>query len=245
MEKLIRDVRKKHTRLLFGLLGYLFVSIAVIVLLFLSSLTTDKKLSLLLVVLILMLFLAFWFKPRFYYYTQQIKYLNLKKLKNPPLKISSFNLNQIFLAKLTKNAYQIFTDNDRFLVFHRYTQDNDAYVTKKTMLEILIFIKDTTISFQADQINKTINLIEDDYAKKKIKYTNYSIIEIKHSKKVDEANINEVDNITFDVESGRHISVILVYIDQCQQEAHFLYSDLFTPNIYYSYAVNLVKEILK
>lgn len=245
MDKLIIEVRKKHTKLFIGLLSYILISTAAITLLFISNLSTEKKLSLLLVVFIIMLVLAFWFKPRFYYYSQQIKYLKLKKFQSPAIPIKNFSLNQSFINKLTKDAYQVFIENDNYLMLHRYTQDPDEYVIKRPMLEILVFIKDVTISYQSDHISHMINLIEEDYEKKKIKYTNYSIIEIKYSKGIDESSIKEINQVTFDIEGGRHISVINVYINQVQNEAHFLHSDLFTPNMYYNYAINIIKEILK
>jgi hypothetical protein len=95
-----------------------------------------------------------------------------------------------------------------FALYHRYTKDEKELVTRHPILEMLIIIRDTDMGYQDSNIKKAINILEDEYAKNKVKFRNYLIIQIKRSEVLEDDMMKQADQVVFDKQGGRHITVI-------------------------------------
>jgi hypothetical protein len=244
MEESYIIARKKHKKYLLLFLLYLFVFIFIAVIIFLLNISIDKKLSLFLLFLIVMLVIIFWFKPRLFFYSQQTSFFRLKLNQEPPIDIVFSEISQNLLDHLKSKFYKIHVNENDLLILHRYTKDSTEFVVKNPMLEILVFIKNNDIPFNSKKITRSINDLEDYYLKNKINFRNYTILEFKYASSINSNQLKEIDDVTFDKQGSRHITVINTLVNRKSKKAYFLESQLSNPTIYYSYGVKLIKELL-
>ncbi|TNF08619.1 MAG: hypothetical protein EP317_02680 [Bacillota bacterium] len=240
----MEQIRKKQRKLFISFLLTILVFLLLVLVLFLTSWATDLKLSLLLVLLIIMLFVLFWFKPRLFFYDQQYGYLKLKDTEGKPVKTKHDLSSQAFINRLTKMDFKVFASNDAYAILHRYTRDATNFLTKRPMLEVIAIIYKDDMPYHDQEISKMINLIEDDYIRRKTKFTNYTILQIKMGDMLDETHGNDYDQVVFDTQAGRHITVVNGYYAKKTNEVSFLYSDSYYPTAFYQYGVSLMKSIL-
>jgi len=237
-------IRKKQRQLFISFLLTIGLFISLIIGLFLTSWSMDLKLSLLLISLIIMLFVLFWFKPRLFYYDQQYGFLKMKSLQGKPLTTTFDISSQQWVLHLRKKNFTVFASNESYAVFHRFTRDATNFLTKRPMLEIVTVIYKETMPYHDKEISKMINLIEDDYLRRKVKFTNYTILQMKFGDEMSTEIEKEADQVVFDNQAGRHITVVNGYYIKKQKEVYFLYSDFYTPTAFYRHGVDLMKELL-
>jgi hypothetical protein len=216
----------------------------IIVGLFLTQWSVDLKLSLLLLLLIIMLFVIFWFKPRLFFYDQQYGYLKLIDTQGKPVKTKHDVDHPSFINRLIKMEFKVFVSNEAYAVIHRYTKDATNFITKRPMLEIIALIYKQDMPYHDQEISKIINMIEDDYLKRKTKFTNYTVLQLKMGEVFDELSSKDYDQVVFDVQAGRHITVINGFYAKKTNEVSFLYSEIYYPTAFYQYGVDLMKKIL-
>jgi hypothetical protein len=191
-----------------------------------------------------MLFVLFWFKPRLFFYDQQYGYLKLKDTQGKPVKTKHDISHQSFINRLTKMEFKVFASNEAYTVLHRYTRDATNFLTKRPMLEVIALIYKDEMPYHDQEISKIINLIEDDYIKRKTKFINYTILQMKMGDTIDDTHAKDYDQVVFDVQAGRHITVINGYYAKKTNEVSFLYSETYYPTAFYQYGVDLMKKIL-
>lgn len=237
-------IRKKQRQLFITFILTILFFVGLIIGLFMTSWAMDLKLSLLLLSLIMMLVVLFWFKPRLFFYDQQYGFLKMKSLQGKPLATSHDLSSQQWVAHLRKKNFTIFASNEAYAVFHRFTRDATNFLTKRPMLEIIAVIYKDDMPYHDKEISKIINLIEDDYLRRKVKFTNYTILQIKYGEVITKEIENEADQVVFDNQAGRHITVVNGYYMTKQKEVYFLYSDFYTPTAFYRHGIDLMKEIL-
>jgi len=237
-------IRKKQRQLFISFLLTIALFIGLIIGLFLTSWSIDLKLSLLLVSLIVMLVVLFWFKPRLFYYDQQYGFLKMKSLQGKPLSTSFDLSSQQWVLHLRKKNFTVFASNEAYAVFHRFTRDATNFLTKRPMLEIIAILYKDSMNYHDQEISKIINLIEDDYLRRKVKFTNYTILQIKFGDDITKDIEQAADQVVFDNQAGRHITVVNGYFIKNQKEVYFLYSDFYTPTAFYRHGIELMKELI-
>jgi hypothetical protein len=209
-----------------------------------TQLAVDIKLSLVLVIVIIMLIVALWYNPRVFYYNQMYGFARLKHHQAKPVKAKRDVFSRDFSNYLIKKSFKIKDDFGAFVLYHRYTKDEKELVTRYPMLEMLIIIRDQDMGYQDSNIKKAINILEDEYAKNKVKFRNYAIIQIKRSDRLTDDVVKQADQVVFDKQGGRHITVINAHYNTSDETIYFLHSEYFAPTSYYKYVVKLFKSLI-
>jgi len=240
----MNEMRKKHRRLFIGFMLTIVVFATLTVLVLTTSWTTNVKMSVFLILLILLLVATVWFRPRLYFHAMQMSYEKLKEHPHLPIVTKHDLSNRSWLTYLTKRSFKLFIENESHVVFHRFTQDPKNFVTKNPMLEIIILIRESKMDFDNLNITKTINMLEDDYRVKKVKFTNYSLIQIKYGDPITDEMQEKVNQVVFDRQNGSHITVINGYYETETKKLYFLHSKKYVPSLYYKYVVDLFKSIV-
>ncbi|MFA5036184.1 MAG: hypothetical protein WC479_03315 [Candidatus Izemoplasmatales bacterium] len=237
-------IRKKYQILMIELFVAIAIAIGIAILIAITSWSVDLKLSLVLVLLIILLIILMWFKPRLFYYSQQFAFIRLKNCQNPPI-ATKYDLSiGLWIAYLIKLKFIIFSDSDAFTMVYRIVKNTHQTIIHRSMLEILVVIKQPTMTYTDANITKTINRLEDDCAKRKQSYRNYSILLIKTGPVLTEAEKNLTDQVVFERQVGYNIVTINGFFNTETQKLYFLHSDKFYPTIYYKYAVDLLLSLI-
>lgn len=237
-------IRKKYRILMFEFFITVAVAIALAIVIAITSWSLDLKLSLVLVLLIILFIILLWFKPRLFYYSQQFAFVRLKINQNPPV-ITDYDLSKgIWIAELIKRNFTIFCDSDAFTLVYRITKNTRQTIIHQPMLEIVVLIKKASMTYTEQIITKTINRLEDDCAKRKLSYRNYSIFLIKTGSPLTETENDLVDQVVFERQNGHNIVAINGFYDEETHKLYFLHSDQFYPTVYYKYAVDLLLSLI-
>ncbi|PKK96700.1 MAG: hypothetical protein CVV58_04990 [Tenericutes bacterium HGW-Tenericutes-3] len=240
----MNEMRKKHQRLFIGFVATILLFAVLTALVLISSWNINVKLSLFLLLLILLLIATIWFRPRLYFHAMQMSYEKLKEHPHLPITTKHDLSNRSWLTYLTKKEFKLFIENESHVVFHRYTKDPKNFVTKNPMLEIIILIREPKMDFDNLNITKTINMLEDDYRAKKIKFTNYSLIQVKYGSEITDEMQEKVNQVVFDRQNGSHIIVINGYYETDTKKLYFLHSKKYVPSLYYKYVVDLFRSLV-
>ncbi|MBU1141084.1 MAG: hypothetical protein KKG64_01030 [Firmicutes bacterium] len=240
----MEEIRKKHRILFISFILTIVFFVACAVIILSTQWTTNVKMSIFLILLILLLTATIWFRPRLYFHAMQMSYAKLKDAPHLPIQ-SKYDLSsKTWLSYLTKKSFKVFQENETHILLHRYTRDSKNYVTKNPMLEIIILIRDEKMDFDHQIITKTINTLEDDYRIKKIRFTNYSLIQVKYGEVMSDEMREKVNQVVFDRQNGHHITVVNGFYETNLKTVYFLHNKKFVPSLYYKYVVDLFKSLV-
>jgi cell division protein FtsL len=232
--------KRKHIRLL-ALLSVGFVAIIAIVMTILKVETTYFTL-ISFFLLIGLLVVIFILKPKLMFYAMHYRYHMLLANSNQPQKVKT-KFDSEWIDNLLKLKFQYGAKHDYFDVFYRITKpiERSAFHANH-ILEIITVIKDNNMDFYSDQLN-------DEYKRLWVEHqAKYRISKqvIMQFKKYDDYHDSIKDDfdrvIAFNEGSNYFISINCGYF-QNQRTLYYLHSDLFYPNLYYKYAVDLIKQI--
>lgn len=214
-----------------------------IVLLFLP-LIPDVKWSIFLVVIVILLIISLYFKPRIEYYSHQTRMDELLLNSNPPI-AAPLEISSDAWMVATKNMGFIFNKEfkDYFLA-HRIHMDSTSIMTKRGILEVIVYIRNSDLNYTDDRYNRVIRQIEDEYAKTKNRYHHYTIFIIKSEDQFNDEIKKSVDEVYFNKSNHRFITIIHGCAIQKTKQFYFLHSDQKSPNLFYQEATQVLKEII-
>lgn len=238
-----KEITKKHRTYFSIFLGVSIFFIVAIVLLFRTGLSFDKKLSLVFVVLVVFLIILLYIKPYLSYYSQLKKLILILNAPGAPLKLNFEFKEDKFMNYLTTQAFLLFGNKKDPILYYRYTKDKSQIALRNSMLEIITLDK-LEEGYNNAKIQEKINQLEDHLAKTKVKFRNYSIIKIKIGNNFDKYS-KEIENVVFERQFARQITVINVYLNVETGLVHFLYNESYTPSVYYDYVVKLIKSLFR
>jgi hypothetical protein len=174
----------------------------------------------------------------------QLKFDRLRKFSEQP-RISHFDPFSLeWLNHLKQENFKVFMDQSDYFVLHRLRKIQQDTILKQPMLEIIILIRNTHIPFNHPEITKAVNLLEDDYRKRKIHITNYSIFPIKFGHHFDKELMDKIDEVTFEKNGNHHVTVLNCYYLAHKNMIYFLHSKKYTPSLYYKYAADLIYQLM-
>ena len=112
------------------------------------------------------------------------------------------------------------------------------------ILEIVVLIKDNEPEFYLDAVDNEIQKIQDILIKEKRRVDKMLITQVKFIEELDDNTKKQLSEIVFIRTQTNVISTINVGIDLDNSEAIMLYSDQFTPSLYYTYHVDQIKKMI-
>ncbi len=224
---------------------YTVIIVGSIVALLVSPIDTNITLSIVLILLIAMIGGVFFFRPRIMFHTESIQYYRLKERQGPPLKLKKSPATKDFYDTLRQYNFEPGFSSNEFTIFKWYAKDSKQPVIKRPMLVIYVMIHESSMSFQSPKIIKEINRLENALYKEKKKITNYTVFVVKSGLTLTTDIRNACDYVTFSKVRSRSIININAFYEIQTKSLYFLYSDTFTPNLYYQYGVDLLKKLVK
>ena len=202
------------------------------------------KLSLFLLFCILALIAFIYIRPRITYFNQVYAWLKIKETINPPL-ASNLKLNERSVSeKMLHKAYQIIANSDDFTIFYKYIAPNKELIHRKGTLQFFAIIKNEHIGYQNSEISKYIEHVEKDFYHKKMKFKNYMVFIGKYGTSYTDEIKKQTEQVVFDHHGLFHISTIPFFYHVSEKTYTFLYSDTFSPSVFYKGAALELIDIL-
>lgn len=234
--EILRKKQKIHLYIL------LLIAISIGILIFLSIKYLDHYvLSIIFLLAIILLMIAlFYTKAKYDYYTRNYFYNRLIDSAEKPLKINrNLNINSV-TDILSKDGYKIFIQDANFILFYKYERIEERK-RQKSLYAMLIYLGND-YSFNNSFTNKYFGALEDEISKKD-KYVQrlFFQLSIDSQKTIEEAN-----DVLFLSNRNENYVLLNITINNINKVIYFLHSNKFSPNRYYTLAVNeLYKLFIK
>ncbi|VEU80321.1 hypothetical protein [Haploplasma axanthum] len=233
--------RKKQNLLLASLF---FISITIIILAVFTIINIGNILltALFAIMMVLLLFLLLSFKSKYEYYTHLYKYQYLLSVANKP-NISKKIISLDFLKDfLRKNNYTIHNETKDYLLYYKVDNSLSKKERHKTLYASLI-IKNKNIRFTDDKINNYFGSLEKKLSNSKVKYIHriFYKFKIQDNQPLD---IEDANNVFFISTKNQHIIILNIVLLENTNTFYYLYSDKYTPNIYYKHATDFLNKLI-
>lgn len=193
-------------------------------------------------VLLLGLFLEILFlTPKLSYYDMLSRYYRLLYFKRKP-----FNLKSLDGEKIDKTykSYHTFVNDGNALIKYLITDSKFKKTLFKTsVLEIVTFIKDPSLPFFSDILDNAYKQIYQKF-QKQYRINKQVIIQFKAFPNVDKEVLDSVESIICYKEKDNYLITINAGFSQSEKKLYLLCSDIYAPNFYYNYGVQITKKIL-
>lgn len=235
------DIIKIRNKYLLILITFIVISVGLFFFFLFYPFKDNLKYTVLIVILFIIMGFSFWIKPRIELINIQLAFNKLinsddQKIFNTPLA----NISADLKVKTRNQDYKIAFNVDQFDLYYKI-EKNPQNLTKKGVLFILIVYKQD-MSFTNGYIEHYINELEAKLQKEKQKYLHYGIMQIRNGKHNKE-NLRDADQIRFERFQKRYISTINALVDG--EKVYILYSNLYSPTIYYKYVGDVLLKMLK
>jgi len=160
-----------------------------------------------------------------------------------PLQISRINNTQIFYQYLENNNFVKYKNDSSHYLFYRVTKDKIKQVFSKYMLEVIVYINKEETEFYLDQVNQEINDLKDKFLLEKQIINKLFITQYKEVDNLDEKTKKDISEIVFLRTKHNIVSTINVGIFDSDL-AVMLYSDTYSPSLYYKYHIDQIKDMV-
>jgi hypothetical protein len=235
------DILKKTFKTYIFVVGSLILFL--IVLLFLP-INSDIKWSIFLIIVVILFIISIYFRPRIEYYAQQKRMDDLIETSLPPIASPIEANSDGWISNLQMMGFVLNKEFKDYYLAHRVHLDSSNIVTKRGILEVIVYIRNQELQYTDDRFNRVIRQIEDEYAKSKNKYHHYSILIIKSGKLLTEDIKKAVHEVYFNKSNHRFITIIHAFAIEKTKQIYFLQSETKSPNLFYEEAIKVLKETL-
>ncbi|MCD4827369.1 MAG: hypothetical protein K8Q99_06315 [Acholeplasmataceae bacterium] len=170
--------------------------------------------------------------------------VRIRASQGNPLPITKlFNLDKsIDLFK--KNGFERYQDNQTYTIYYKCQLDHIKQIFRSNILTVMVVIKNKNTDFYLDRIDKEINKLRDELFKEKKKVNRIIITQIKEIDDLDDKTRDMIKEILFVRTKSFVISTINIGIYRPQNLAVMLYSDTYSPSLYYKYHLDEIRNIL-
>jgi hypothetical protein len=176
---------------------------------------------------------------------QNVSYLiRIMRNASAPIDLNHMREIPIFEAYARQKGFTLFTSGQTFKVFYKADKDHIKSYARRYILQILVVLDPTEPIFFSDKADEEINKLNQELLKKKMKVSRMLITQIKPVDELDEATKSAIKEIVFYRSKREIISVINVAIHKSSNKAVMLYSDTYSPSLYYTYHVEQLKTLI-
>jgi hypothetical protein len=176
---------------------------------------------------------------------QNVSYL-IRIMRNAagPIELNHMKEIPIFEAYARQKDFVLYSQGETFKVFYKAEKDHINRLRRRYILQVLVILKPSEPIFFSDKADIEINKLNQELLKKKMKVTRMLVSQIKPVDELTEANKQALKEIVFYRSKRETISVINVALDKNSNKAVMLYSDTYSPSLYYKYHVEQLKTLI-
>lgn len=177
------------------------------------------------------------------YLTNLSYIIKITEYSAEPLQITRVNDTQGLYLYLENNDFIKFKNDSSHYLFYRLTKDTIKQMFSKYMLEVVVYINKDVPDFYLDQVNDEINDLKDKFHMDKKVVNRLFITQYKEINTLDDKTKKDISEIVFIRTKHNIVSTINVGIFE-DELAVMLYSDTYSPSLYYTYHIDQIKGML-
>ena len=241
------DLKKIKQQFIKTYITYILVIATGIVLTILLSLWIedgDVFVGIVLLGIIVLIFISSYYQLKLERITNVSFLMRIRQAQSQPLPLYFLENSRDFEKNLKKLGFKIFKTHSDFTLFYRINADIAKRLTKRYMNEIVILVNENKQEFYQEKADEQVTLLNQAMLKEKKKINRMLITQVKIVDELDESTKSKIKDIVFYRAKREVISTINVGVHYKSNQAVMLYSNSYSPSIYYTYHVNLIKEII-
>ena len=241
------DLKKLHRQFIttFVLFISLFVSIVIVAAL-IRIILTDFNVYVIVVffTIISLIVISTYYQAKLSRITNLSYLLRIMGNSAEPLKINHMTSEKELREKLLSDDFLLFKSNENVSVYYKTEHDLSKSLFKRYILDIVLHFDKSVDGFYNDKADDFINDLTQELLKKKIKINRMLVTQVKEIDALDERIKAQIKEIAFHRTKKEVISIINIGIHLNSNNAVLLYSDTYSPSIYYKHHIELIKSIV-
>lgn len=242
------DIKKVNKQFLTLLAIYLaviiaLIGVAILIMVYFGS-NYNIIYAILIAMFVLMILVTGLFKNRFDQITHMSYLIKIRANEGKPLPIVNLTSLTQNLAIFKQNGFDRFQDTETYSIYYKVQKDHIKQIFRNNILTIMVLIKNKNSDFYSDRVDDEINKLRDQLFKEKKKVNRVIITQIKEISQLDDKTKEMIKEILFIRTKSFIISTINVGLYRPSNKAIMLYSDKYSPSLYYKYHLEEIKNIL-
>lgn len=241
------DVKKVNRQFLFTLIGF-FVLIGMIgfsmILINIFIENESIAYAIYFALLIVLLFIIPMFKNQF---DRLINLSYLVKIRHHaanPLEMNYSKDKDSFINRIKSLGYQRFAFDKYHAIYYRVSKDNIKRIFRRYMLEVVVILEKTSDEFYLTVVDDEISMIQQKHLKEHQKMDRMLITQIMEIDNLEDETKEKIKEILFIRAQQTIISTINIGLHKPTQTALMLYSDTYSPSLYYKHHIHEIKNMI-
>ncbi len=194
--------------------------------------------------LLVTLFVTSIFRARLDSVTNTSYLIKIRKNAGDPLPIKRIKTKEFLHTYLVSNNYIMFSKQSNYFLYYRAKKDHIKKMLRGYILEIVVYIDASEKEFYLEVIDEQIQKIQDLLRKEKKKVEKLLITQIKVIDALDHKTKQRIKEIVFIRSQTGIISTINIGLHYESNQAVLLYSDTYSPSLYYNYHIEEIKKMI-
>ncbi len=241
------DVQRINRKFLFALITFiLYILFVIAFIIFSGYFIPSETLALVLDVLLLItsLFVISAYKAKFDQLTNISYIIKIRDNAAEPLPMNHTRTLDYYKGYLQSQDYILYSHDKQHALYYRLTKDHIKKMFSRYMLEVVVveFMKSDT--FFLDIVDSEVGKIQQANLQEKKTIDRMLMTQIKVIDDLDEKTRDSIKEIVFFKTRVGIISTINVGLHTASKTAVMLYSDTYSPSLYYNHHVEQVKKII-
>jgi hypothetical protein len=198
------------------------------------------------VVFFLDVLLALWIfvflRNQIYIIINQKYYQNIINNLGEPLPVNRAFNQQVFSKNLKHLGFLKFSQNNSYTIYYRTSKDPIKKIFRGYLLEVIVYTSLNENEFYLEQIDDELDHIVLN-AKKQGERVTHTLMTITKPVFSLTDDVKSKLNETFFLKTNNMVfSTINIALDQSTSKAVFIYSDSYSPSLYYNHHIELIKK---
>ncbi len=195
-------------------------------------------------VLMIMMFVVSMYKNALERMTNTSYIIKIRSNQSAPLQLNHLKNFDQMTSILNARGYSRFNYDDNHTLFYRLSKDIIKKMNRRFMLEIVTLIHKQTDSFYLDVVDEDIHKIQQQQLADHHKIDRMLITQIKQVDTLNDETKESIKEIVFVKSNVGIVSTINIGVHKPSNLAVMLYSDTYSPSLYYKYHIEQIKKFI-
>lgn len=240
--KNIKSINRRFLLTMATLIIYIGLSIGIIWYVYVYYI--NQSVTVALIVLLITLFVISVFRAKLDSLINVSYLIRIRENAGEPLTIQRLKTKEFLNTYLINNDYIKFAESDDHFLYYRTKKDHIKKMLRGYILEIVVYINQDEPEFYIESIDEEVQKLQEMFRKEKKKVEKLLITQLKFIDNLDENVKQQIREIVFMRSQSGIISTINVGLHLDSNKAVLLYSDTYSPSLYYKYHIELIKKLV-
>jgi len=243
----MNDIKKINRQFFFTLISFVGIVVLAAAIMVLSGIfiaNNDITYAIYFAVLMGMMFIVSMYKNLLEQLTNTSYIIKIRSNQSAPLQLNHLKNFDQMTSVLSVQGYSRFTYDDNHTLFYRLSKDSVKKMNRRFMLEVVALIHKQTDSFYLDIVDEDIHKIQQQQLAIHHKIDRMFITQIKQINTLDDETKESIKEIVFVKSNVGIVSTINIGAHKQSNLAVMLYSDTYSPSLYYKYHIEQIKKFI-